>query len=458
MPELRLTPAFCRDATGPTMPADPGTKASDRIEYLDTAVKGLRLIVTATGHKSWRVHYRPAPRSPMQKPTMTFVKPQNLEAARKWATGVLGDVAKGGDPVEERRQAKLLAENARTTTVKAIIETYIEQHFKPTRGSDGKRIFSKRSHGETTRVLEKDAIPIIGHIPLQKLKRSDLRSMHDIIAIDRGSPTQAFRAFAYFRGAMTWFVTKGPAPDDFSAPILIHMRGMFDDPTGKGRALFDDEIRDLWAGLDQAKDDLPGFYPRLIKTLFFSGLRLRACAHAPWTEITLPRDEVEGYDAERPVWTIPGNRVGVKRQNAHAHTPHVVPLTDNLISLIGADRPASTKFLFSTPRGEASGLPPDGFGKPKAILDKAINDIREKNGRPPMDWDVHYLRHTAKTLMARANGRTEGVATDRIQELVMGHIIPGVDGRYDHYDYLVPKYRALLALEAEIKRVLARKT
>lgn len=455
---MRLTPAFCRDAAGPAKPVDPARKAADRVEYLDTEVKGLRLVVTATGHRSWRVHYRPTPGGPMQKPTMKFVAPQNLDAARKWARGILGDVAKGGDPVAEKRQAHSAAEQAQATTVQAILETYIEQYFKPTRDADGKRVFQKRSHQETARVLEKDVIPVIGDIPLQHLKRSDLRSMHDRIAIDRDAATQAFRTFAYFRGAVMWYVTRGPAPDDFSAPILIHMRGMFDDPTGTGRALFDDEIRDLWTGLDQAKDDLPAYYPAFIKTLLFSGLRLRAGAHAPWTEITLPRNEVEDYDPKRPVWTIPGNRVGVKRQSAHTNTPHIVPLTDNLIFLIGADRPATTKFIFNTPRGEAWGRPPDGFSKPKAILDAAINEIRAENGRPPMDWDVHYLRHTAKTLMARANGRTEGVATDRIQELVMGHVIPGVDGRYDHYDYLVPKYRALVALEKEIKRVLTKKT
>ena len=64
-------------------------------------------------------------------------------------------------------------------------------------------------------------------------------------------------------------------------------------------------------------------------------------------------------------------------------------------------------------------------------------------------WTVHDVRRTCKTLMSRA-----GVRPD-ISERVLGHVIPGVEGVYDRWNYLSEKKEALEKLEAMIKRIVS---
>jgi hypothetical protein len=75
--------------------------------------------------------------------------------------------------------------------------------------------------------------------------------------------------------------------------------------------------------------------------------------------------------------------------------------------------------------------------------------MRREDGRDPMPpWKLHDLRRTAKTLMARA-----GVRPD-ISERVLSHVIPGVEGVYDCYEYLNEKHDALTKLAALINRIV----
>ena len=64
-------------------------------------------------------------------------------------------------------------------------------------------------------------------------------------------------------------------------------------------------------------------------------------------------------------------------------------------------------------------------------------------------WQLHDLRRTAKTLMARA-----GVRPD-ISERVLAHVIAGVEGTYDRYGYLAEKRDALEKLAATIRQIVA---
>jgi integrase len=64
-------------------------------------------------------------------------------------------------------------------------------------------------------------------------------------------------------------------------------------------------------------------------------------------------------------------------------------------------------------------------------------------------WRLHDLRRTAKTLMVRA-----GVRPD-ISERVLGHVIRGVEGVYDRYEYIDEKREALAKLAAIVQTIVA---
>jgi integrase len=63
-------------------------------------------------------------------------------------------------------------------------------------------------------------------------------------------------------------------------------------------------------------------------------------------------------------------------------------------------------------------------------------------------WTLHDLRRTARSLMSRA-----GVQTD-YAERCLGHVISGVRGVYDCWEYLPEKRTAYDKLAALIERIV----
>ena len=127
--------------------------------------------------------------------------------------------------------------------------------------------------------------------------------------------------------------------------------------------------------------------------------------------------EMNTSELDGELWTIPGRRYKTKLD-------HVVPLSTAARGLISELIPKKISregdFIFSTTGG---GLAFSGFSKAKAAMDKAIADLRETAGRPPMEnWTLHDLRRTARSLMSRAK-----VPTDHA-ERALGHVMSGVRG------------------------------
>jgi len=169
-----------------------------------------------------------------------------------------------------------------------------------------------------------------------------------------------------------------------------------------------------------------------------TAVRRTEAARMSWPEIErLWRNDFEG-----DVWTCPGSRMKGK-------VDHAVPLASLALNLIGERRADAKKkpFIFSTDGGKRAF---SGYSKAKRALDKEIAKLREADGRNPMPpWQLSRdVRRTAKTLMARA-----GVRPD-ISERVLAHVIDGVEGIYDRYEYLAEKRDALERLAALLDRII----
>ena len=94
----------------------------DREILWDSDTKGFGLMVTSAGHRSFVVQYRSAGKS--RRFTIKANLP--LKSARNEAKAILGKVAKGGDPVLEKRRPKLEAAN----TLRSITEQYLKREEK----------------------------------------------------------------------------------------------------------------------------------------------------------------------------------------------------------------------------------------------------------------------------------------------------------------------------------------
>jgi integrase len=109
---------------------------------------------------------------------------------------------------------------------------------------------------------------------------------------------------------------------------------------------------------------------------------------------------------------------------------HLVPLSKMAQAII-----TPGDFLFTVNGRVAI----NGFTLPKAWLDQTSGVT---------GWTLHDLRRTARSLMSRA-----GVNAD-IAERCLGHVIGGVRGTYDRYEYREEKARAFSALAGLIERIV----
>jgi hypothetical protein len=106
---------------------------------------------------------------------------------------------------------------------------------------------------------------------------------------DESGPMMADRTLAYVRKAFNWYASRD---DEFNSPIVKGMaRTKTKDRAGK-RVLADDEIRDVWAGMEKISE--PSCYARYVKSLLLCATRRNESSRMHSTEL-------DGY-----LWTIPG--------------------------------------------------------------------------------------------------------------------------------------------------------
>src|SRR5262249_29677260 len=151
-------------------------------------------------------------------------------------------------------------------------------------------------------------------------------------------------------------------------------------------------------------------FARLVQFILLTGVRQNEAAR-------MCRSELNGAE-----WLIPAARFKGKRD-------FLVPLTPAALAVLAA-LPTVGK-SDSVPVFTNDGRRPiSGFTKLKAAFDNAC-DIA--------GWTLHDLRRTARTLMSRA-----GVDKDHAEQ-ALGHVIGGIRGIYDRYEYAAEKRQALEA-------------
>ncbi|CUT15792.1 Integrative genetic element Gsu32 integrase [Bradyrhizobium sp.] len=405
------------DAAAHKRKADP----DKRIEIHDG--NGLYLVIQPTGAKSWAYRYRADGKS--RKLTLGTLleqgaKPEteaegdlpalNVTEARQRASAAAVKMQRGIDPGVERKRKEAKVKK----TVSHILDQFIERYAKP----------NLRSAGQYESTFDRLVKPDIGDYSIYEVRRSHIVNMLDDID-DESGPVMADRTLAYVRKAFNWYASRD---DEFNSPIVKGMaRTKTKDRAGK-RVLADDEIRDVWAGLEKVSE--PSCYARYVKSLLLTATRRNESSRMNSSEL------------DRDVWTIPGDRYKTKLD-------HVIPLTPAAKALIG-EKPEGLKanawFVFSTTGGEK---PFSGFSKAKRDLEAAIAEIRKREGRDPMpSWRLHDLRRTARSLMSRAK-----VPTDHA-ERALGHVIGGVRETYDRYEYLEEKKAAFEALAGMVELIL----
>ncbi|MGY4227599.1 integrase [Bradyrhizobium sp. USDA 4503] len=344
--------------------------------------------------------------------------PWTPEKARREAKRLLGLVAGGKDPADEKKQSALQAAD----TLFKIAERYLKH---------AKQKQKPRSYIETERHL------LIAWKPLHTtsvfhIHRRHVASRLAEIAENQG-PVAASHARAALSAMFNWAIREGL--DIPANPVSGTNRSA--EPRSRDRVLSDTELREVW--LACGDDD----YGRIVRVLILTGQRRDEVGGMAWPEIA----EAEGS----ALWTLPGART-------KNHREHIVPLSASALALL-PDRRNSRDHVFGDGPRRADD-PQRGFSgwsKSKAALDARILATRKKadpeaTAMPP--FRVHDIRRTVATGLADRLG-----VLPHIVEAVLNHVSghkAGVAGVYNLARYSAEMRTALDRWAAHVAAIVRR--
>jgi integrase len=397
-----------------------------RLEIADGGCAGLYLIVQPSGAKSWALRFR-RPSGKTAKLTLGTVDltnkevdgepvsgaPPSLAAARRLATEVHHQRARGKDVVaaKHRERIERQAHNERTFAAAAL--DFVRQHAQGRlrRWQERARILGVR---ETVRGLELIPNGLADRWRDRPLAEIDGDDVHLVIdeARERGIPglerrtvgpteSQALRVYAALSKFFSWAVERRRIRASPVAGVAKPHSSVARD-----RILSDVEIRKFWRAADAERVE----FGALLKILLLTGQRLSEVAQMRRSELS----------NDHATWIIPSERTKNRREH-RLSLPHVVH------GLIASVPTTSDIFIFSTDGRRAV----SGWSKLKKRIDHRM-DVAP--------WRLHDLRRTAATGMAEL-----GIAP-HIVEAVLNHVSgtrAGVARTYNRAAYASEKKAAL---------------
>jgi integrase len=399
-------------------------KAPDGKPYdvKDSEVSGLRVRVMGSGQRTFVLLARyPGSPNPTRRALGAYGD-ISLEQAREKARDWRKLIRRGVDPQLEEQRQRQATLRQQQNTFGVVAEAFIKE-----------KLPGERKGREVERDIRREFMPRWEKQPIVDITPQDVR---DVVRAtkDRGAPYQAHNLLVTARRLFSWAIDQQAygletSPCDRLKPKAIIGRKVF-----RTRILDDDELRALW----RATRRLGYPYAPLFRMLALTGQRKSEVAEARWSEI----------DLAKKLWIIPAERM-------KAEAAHVVPLTDDVIALLGTGKidgagkvdglPRFKKgdHLFSTTFGKK---PVSGFSKAKERLGRRMlrswRALARSQGKDRSEaviepWVIHDIRRTMRTSLSALP------VPDLVRELVIGHTKPGLHKVYDQHAYLDEKRRAL---------------
>jgi len=325
------------------------------------------------------------------------------------------DLLKAGTDPQAVKDAEQLAEQSESERQAFTLSVLFHDHYWP-RYAINKRTARNDKHYFTGKIE-----PALGAIPADSVTTIDVERL--IRPIERAGFSTGRLTLALLRKMYNWAVlpdsaiVAGDAPlldSDVANPCRLYRLNKKNKPAPIVRFLKDQEIASLWNSLGEGNSD------RILRLQLLTGCRVSEVCGMNECEL----------DREAREWSIPAERSKNKRE-------HLVPLTDQMLELIG---PPAEGFIF--PAASKSGHT-TSFGAIQCVK-------RHCEALGITDVGTHTMRRTFITNMARLNVPVE------IRNRLTNHADQSVDGIYNQHDYLKPKRVAMKRWERRLLKIVAR--
>jgi integrase len=349
----------------------------------DDDLPGFGLRLRAGGTRRWVFQYRHNGR----QHRVTNKASLDATRARVWAKKLHHEVGLGGDPQQEKADARIQAGQ----TFAKIADDYLafrEREWRPESMRAGRRYLL--SHAKPLHGME-----------IAKINRAIIAAELNRVERESGAAT-ANRVRATLSAFFNWCAREGLV--DANPAAFTNKRA----EKSRDRVLSDAELKAIWNALQ-------GDFGAIVKLLMLTGCRREEISGLTWSEI----------DFDRGLIVLPAARVKNKRE-------FVVPMSGPVRAILEARPRIYGRDLAFGVRGDLGG---SGFSKHKHRLDEAVA------GTVTKEWVVHDLRRTVATGMADRLG-----IQPHIVEAILNHQSGskrGVAGTYNRAQYLTEKKQAL---------------
>lgn len=348
---------------------------------------GLSLIVEPNGSKGWRFRYQFNGKSKMI--SLGIYPVITLNEAREKRDDARRLVANGTDPAEARKEERNKASGQSENTFKKITLEWYEG--RKDRWSEGYR-------DDMMEAFENDVFPYIGDRPIAEIKPLELLEVLSIM--EKRGVTEKLKKVRQRCGEVwkyaiiTGRAEYNPAPDLASA-FTPHQRENYP-------YLLADELPEFLSSADKYQGS------QIVRTalniLMLTGLRPGELRKSEWSFI----------DFESRTWKLPEKIMKMGRV-------HVVPMSDQVISLLRQIQPISGDYQY---------IFPSRTNHKKHLSEMAINTMIGRMGYRGRATG-HGFRHTMSTILHEKGFNTAWI------ELQLAHVDKNsIRGTYNHALYL----------------------
>lgn len=348
---------------------------------------GLSLIVEPNGSKGWRFRYQFNGKSKMI--SLGIYPVITLNEAREKRDNARKLVANGVDPSEARKEERNKVSGQSENTFKKITLEWF--NGRKDRWSEGYR-------DDMMEAFENDVFPYIGDRPIAEIKPLELLEVLSIM--EKRGVTEKLKKVRQRCGEVwkyaiiTGRAEYNPAPDLASA-FIPHQRENYP-------YLLADELPEFLSSVDKYQGS------QIVRTalniLMLTGLRPGELRKSEWSFV----------DFESRTWKLPEKIMKMGRV-------HVVPMSDQVISLLRQIQPISGDYQY---------IFPSRTNHKKHLSEMAINTMIGRMGYRGRATG-HGFRHTMSTILHEKGFNTAWI------ELQLAHVDKNsIRGTYNHALYL----------------------